>query len=410
MSTGDYNACSKGREIIMKKRLVALLLSMVLIALTGCGSAATEKVAPVTEAPVVEEETAAPEEEVVEEVIEETPIEEASLKDIYGDYFDVGVCINPAVVSSPQMYKLVLKQFSSVTCENNMKPEKILKLGKSKEDLTDGGTHLCVDFSDAKKEMDFARDNGLKMRGHTLCWYQQTPDWIFYVDFDKSGELASRELMLARVDNYMHDVFTFIDENYPGLFYAYDIVNEAVEDDIGKMRENLWYQTIGEDYVEQVFALARKHAPDYIKLFYNDYNEYKATKQNAIIEMLRPVAEAGNIDGVGMQAHLYTGEQPDHFVKCAKKYADELGVIIHVTEIDVSTPEGGDGDGVMARYYGALFGALKQAKIDGVPVESVSVWGLSDNLSWKSKDAPLLFDKDLQPKKAFEQVVLAGEK
>ena len=64
----------------------------------------------------------------------------------------------------------------------------------------------------------------------------------------------------------------------------------------------------------------------------------------------------------------------------------------------------------MARYYGALFGALKQAKIDGVPVESVSVWGLSDNLSWKSKDAPLLFDKDLQPKKAFEQVVLAGEK
>ena len=350
-------------------------------------------------------------EESVDNTAEEAQLEEItelpSLKEAYKDYFDVGVCINPTVVGNPDMAELVVKQFSSATCENDMKPEAILDKAASMEDLENGGTHMVLNMDKAKDELDFAVSNGLKMRGHTLIWHSQTPNWIFYVDYDTNGELASRDLMLERVDNYMNDVFTWADTNYPGLFYAWDVVNEAMDDD-NTMRESLWYQTIGEDYVEQVFAIARKYAPDYIKLFYNDYNAFKGLKQRAIIEMLKPVAEAGNIDGVGMQGHLNTGEDPAHFAKCAKKYADELNVVVHITEIDVPEPAVDDSNGVQARFYGGLFRELKNMKESGVPIESVSVWGLCDNLSWKANERPLLFDSTLTPKKAFDQVINAA--
>ena len=75
-----------------------------------------------------------------------------------------------------------------------------------------------------------------------------------------------------------------------------------------------------------------------------------ASKQKGIIEMLTPVAEAGNIDGVGMQAHLYTGEDPTHFARMAKIYAEELGVIIHVTEMDVTEPAAVSPEGEQGKY------------------------------------------------------------
>lgn len=347
-------------------------------------------------------------EAIAEKVMADTSSYE-SLKELYADSFEIGCCINPAIISKDAYSDLLIKEFSSVTMENDLKPEAILDKAASMEDLKNGGTHLVVNLDSAKEELDFAVRNKMKVRGHTLIWHSQTPDWIFYVDYDTTGKLASRELMLKRVDHYMEDVFTYVKENYDGLFYAWDIVNEAMEDN-GKMRKSLWYETIGEDYVEQVFALARKYAPEDIKLFYNDYNSFQSSKQNGIIEMLKPVAKAGNIDGIGMQGHLYTGEEPEHFVKAAKRYADELGVIIHITEIDVTTPNATSPEGEHGKYYGKLFKALKDAKANGVPIESVSVWGLTDSLSWKAGDKPLLFNGDLSAKQAFFEVVGAAKK
>ena len=331
----------------------------------------------------------------------------ASLKDVFADSFDIGVCINPITVMNEDYSSLIKAQFSSATCENELKPDAVINREETIKDTANDGEHLVLNMDGAVDLLDFARDNGMKMRGHTLIWHSQTPDWIFYRDYDVKGELADRELMLTRVDNYMHDMFTWADENYPNLFYAWDVVNEAVEDN-GKMRDSLWYQTIGDDYIEQVFAIARKYAPDYIKLFYNDYNSFQTSKQAGIIEMLKPVADAGNIDGIGMQGHLYTGEDPAHFAKCAEKYAEELGVIIHVTEIDVTQPSGINPENDQGKYYGALFKALKDAKANGVPIESVTVWGLTDALSWKSSEKPLLFNADLSAKLAFYEAVQAG--
>lgn len=330
-----------------------------------------------------------------------------SLKELYADYFEIGVCINPAIIAADNYSNLTIREFSSVTCENDMKPEAVFKKEESIDRLLDGGDHLAVNFEKAEQEIKFAEDNGLKMRGHTLVWHEQTPDWIFYKDYDVNGELADRELMLARLDNYIHDVFEWVDSNHPGLFYAWDVVNEAM-DDSGKMRESLWYQTIGEDYVEQAFHFARLYAPDGIKLFYNDYNSYKPGKQRAIIAMLKPITEAGDIDGVGMQAHLNAGVVPTDFTAKAQKYVDELGVVIHVTEIDVPQPQGSDPEEAQGKYYRNLFYALRQAKEAGTPIESVTVWGLADNLSWKKEEKPLLFNDDLTGKSAFYYAVEAA--
>lgn len=164
-------------------------------------------------------------------------------------------------------------------------------------------------FDRFKSELDFARDNGMTVRGHTLVWHSQTPNWIFYKDYKVGGELADRELMLKRMENYIKSVMEWTNENYPGLISAWDVVNEAAADD-GGMRESLWYETIGDDYIAKAFEFARKYAPEGTKLFYNDYNSYMAGKQKDILAFLKPIAEAGNIDGMGMQTHINTGTSP----------------------------------------------------------------------------------------------------
>jgi len=377
-------------------KLISLILTLAFVASCGADSAA-EAETQVKEAAT--ETTDTMETETVEEV--------SSIKEAYADYFDIGTCINPTVVGNADYANLVVQNFSSVTCENDMKPEAILQYAASTANLDETNAHMVVDFSSAEAEVDFAEQHGLKMRGHTLVWHSQTPDWIFYDNYDTSGELASRELMLERLDNYMKDVFEWADTKHPGLFYAWDVVNEAIGDD-NNMRESLWYQTIGEDYVEQAFAIARKYAPDYIKLFYNDYNSYQPGKHRAIIALLQPIADAGNLDGVGMQGHLGNYERGLDFATKAEDFAEKLGVVIHVTEIDVTQPDN-DPEHSQAVYYKELFGALKNARESGVPIESVSVWGLTDDLSWKAEEKPLLFNGDLSPKEAYDKVLEAAE-
>lgn len=329
-----------------------------------------------------------------------------SLKDTYADYFRMGVCVNPITVSKPEYSSLIVSQFNSVTNENNLKPEAIIDRAATLADVEANKEHFILDFSAVTGELDFAVANGLAVRGHTLIWHSQTPDFIFYEDYDPKGELAGRELMLKRMENYMCDVFTWVDANYPDLFYAWDIANECIDDN-GGLRDSLWRQTIGDDYLEYAFAYARKYAPDSIALFYNDYNASQSGKQADIIAALTPVAEAGNLDGIGMQGHIDTTLSPARFTFAAKKYAESLSVIIHVTELDVVSPTGGSPETLQGLYYGRLFQALIDAKNSGVPIESVSIWGLTDSLSWKAGDKPLLFHDDLTPKTAFDEIIAA---
>ncbi|MBO4426742.1 MAG: endo-1,4-beta-xylanase [Clostridiales bacterium] len=336
------------------------------------------------------------------------PSATASLCAAYQDYFKFGVASPASVMTNTnEEFRTLLKtQFNSVTPENELKPENVLDAATTLADPAKYNECPALNFDAAKPILDFCKENGIPMRGHTLIWYSQTPSWLFYENYDVNGELASRELMLTRMENYIAAVMTWCEENYPGVIYAWDVVNEAVADD-GGMRDCYWLQTIGDDYVEKAFEFARKHAPEGVQLFYNDYNEYQASKQADIIAMLKPVAEAGNIDGMGMQSHISSGLDPDYYIGAMQTYVDELGVIIHITELDVTAPNSQNAMYDQGVYMKKLFTAIIEAYDAGMPIECVTVWGLTDDMSWKSATSPLLFYGNLEPKPAYEGVMCA---
>ncbi len=336
------------------------------------------------------------------------PTATASLSAAYADYFKFGVA-SPATVMTNKndgFRQMILTQFNSVTPENELKPENVLDRDTTLGNVSKYNESPALKFDAAKPILDFCKKNDIQMRGHTLIWYSQTPSWLFYENYDVNGQLASRDLMLKRMENYIAGVMEWCEKNYPGVIYAWDVVNEAAADD-GGMRDCYWMQTIGDDYVERAFEFARKHAPAGVQLFYNDYNEYQDSKQADILAMLKPVAEAGNIDGMGMQSHISSGLNVDNYVASMKKYADELGVVIHITELDVTAPKSVNPMYDQGVYMKKFFEAIVAADKDGVPIECVTVWGLTDDMSWKSSSKPLLFYGNLTPKPAYEGVMCA---
>ena len=331
-----------------------------------------------------------------------------SLKELYKDDFLIGCCVPESLITNEhdEPRQLLLQEFNSITCENEMKPENILDAKTTLADPAKYDECPALDFTRCKGICDFAKENGLKMRGHTLVWHSQTPDWFFYEGYDTNGQLASRELMLKRLENYIKGVFDYINENYPGLFYAFDVANECVDDQYN-LRESYWTKTIGDDFLQFAFEYARKYAPKEIKLFYNDYNEYYTKKQDKIIEVLKPIAEAGNLDGMGLQSHITISDAPvEKYAEALKKYADELKVTIHVTELDVNAPAV-NADYTQGVYYQELFEKLLALKAEGYDIESVTIWGLTDAGSWRREQTPVLFGGDLSAKPAFQGVVNA---
>lgn len=332
-----------------------------------------------------------------------------SLKDAYADYFRIGTAISPTAVETPEYSELIKAQFNSVTMENNMKPDAIFDHNATVSNKEQYMECPALRFDHLKAELDFARDNGMTVRGHTLVWHSQTPDWIFYKDYEVGGELADRELMLKRMEGYIEGVMGWTSENYPGLISAWDVVNEAAADN-GGMRESLWYKTVGDDYISKAFEFARKYAPEGTKLFYNDYNSYMTGKQSDILKFLRPVAEAGNIDGVGMQSHINTDINQTVYAFALKKYHEELGVEIHITELDIGTNIKNDNwQDVQGEYYKSYMQRLIELKKEGIPITSVTLWGLSDGISWRASELPLVFSADLSKKPAFDGMIAAAE-
>lgn len=346
-----------------------------------------------------------------------------SLKELYQDEFYIGVAAPDTVLNQRVYSDLIKQQFNSMTMENEMKPAYILDQQTSQSDLDTYQERTALNFNAYKTGMDYAKKNGIHMRGHVLVWHSQTPDWFFYENYDTSGTLASRELMLKRMENYIKDVICWTETNYPGVIYAWDVVNEAVADYFGagaapmRQEDSLWYQTIGEDFVQKAFEYARKYttmyAPDHkIKLFYNDYNEYFPAKRDGIIEMLKPVKEAGNIDGVGMQSHIDTNQPLEGnmgYITALRKFSDELGVELHVTELDIGIAEGATEE-IQGAYYEELMQAILDQKREGVNVTCVTFWGLNDALSWRAGADCLLLRQDLSRKPAFDSVVKVADK
>lgn len=390
----------------MKKWKLSLFAIVFAVAMTACsGGAGETETAEPTPTPTQEAEatpaptaTPVPQEEGI--VVTET------FQSLFAKYgMKAGTCLSDSMITKKACTNIINEQFNSITFENHLKPDYILDKNASVE-----AGDLVVNFSSKTLELlEWCKENNKALRGHTIIWHSQTPNWIFYENFDTSASLVSRDVMLARMESYIKQTFEKLEElGYIDMFYAYDVVNEAWLDD-GTKRDSLWLQTIGEDYLWYAFYYADMYAPEYIDLYYNDFNEQ--FKTDALYEFVQTlVDENGNylIDGIGFQAHLYTEDSLEDYFYAMDKLAT-LGLKISLTELDVclgtypvikpATEENLVAQGQF--YYNLINGILERVEAGSVKMDSLTFWGFSDQLSWRKERSPMLYDIVYKPKYAF---------
>ena len=343
---------------------------------------------------------------------------EKGLKDEFANYFRVGNILNGGTVQNSTITASFLKDYNSVECENETKPDATLVQSQC------NGTNIGVSLKNAASIMDFCVNNHLAMRGHTLVWHSQTPVWFFKENFDANGNWVSSAVMDQRMETYIKNMFEAIQTQYPELnLYAYDVANECISDDQNRTAnyggtrepgENIsgqspWVQIYGSNaFVEKAFTYARKYAPESCQLYYNDYNEYWDHKRDAIYSMCKSLYEKGLLDGIGMQSHInadYDGFSGVSAYTTAMKKFLSIGCDVQITELDITMENGKYTLQQQADKYKAIFQAAmdwnKNPTSDG-RVKAVCIWGPDDANTWiKTENTPLLYDTNHQPKLAY---------
>jgi endo-1,4-beta-xylanase len=328
------------------------------------------------------------------------------LKDYYKKYFPMGVAISPQSVKGPEAV-LILKHFESITAENAMKM---------------GPIHPEENrfyWKDADAIADFVQANKLKMRGHTLCWHNQVPNWLFK---DEKGNEVTKAVLLKRLKEHITAVVT----RYKGKIYAWDVVNEAIDDDDSKyFRDSPWYKICGEEFIAKAFEYAHEADPNAL-LFYNDYNTESAGKRDRIYRMLKELLDKKiPIHGVGLQAHWSIFSPTEKELRQSIEKFSSLGLKIQITELDMSVypsehsrreprPDEPDTftsemEAKQIEQYKMAFKVFREYKD---VITGVTFWNISDKSTWLDnfpvrgrKNYPLLFDQNLKPKKVYWEVV-----
>ena len=239
---------------------------------------------------------------------------EPALKDLCSDYFTLGVGINGSTLENqtlnmPEYMAVAKRHFNSCTMSNLMKSAYILDQQGSQKSVEEGDGSPVLSFAAIDPTLEWCQANGMRMRGHTLVWHTQAPEWFFREGYEENEPYVDKETMLMRMESYIAQLMTHVQDEYPGVVYCWDVVNEAVDPDRGDPDSyflcrtendgtpNPWYETIGEDYVEMAFTYARKYAAEDVKLFYNDFNTFQIPKRDAIYALCASLKEKGLIDG-----------------------------------------------------------------------------------------------------------------
>ncbi len=416
-----------------------LLILAMTISVTACGGTKdSEKQTKSTATPETTEKA------------EEAPlsdVEGAALKDLYAPYFKMGAAINgsdksTAAIHHEGMAEVLKKHYNSTSLSNLMKPVYLLdeksckKAGKKEKNAVE----VSVNFDSCKESLDFCKENGIQMRGHTLVWHNQTPEWFFKENYDESKDYVSKEVMAQRMENYIKQVMDYCQTNYPGVVYCWDVVNESVDDvnsGSSDMKDgwacrttfngsdNFWYATMGTDYVYKAFEYARKYADEDVKLYYNDYNVFQTRKAESICALMKKLQKDNLIDGIGLQptVNLYypdelAGDAEDSFESCLKTYS-ELGLEIQITELSFMIDEESmtRDETTLKRQadrYQEMFELLVRMDSDnGGPcnITSVTVFGICDDYPLYDNHVQCLYlwDKECQPKEAFFRIREVGE-
>lgn len=332
---------------------------------------------------------------------------ELTLKKAFGGYFPIGVSVSPANLVGKEA-ALIVKQFNSLT------PENVMKFGPLHPEEN------RYNWAGADSIVAFAHKHQMKVRGHTLVWHQQNPGWLFT---NAKGDTVSKEVLLSRMKSHIQAVMS----RYKGKIYAWDVVNEALDDDSTKyLRDSPWLRICGEDYIEKAFQYAHEADPDAL-LFYNDYKTEHPERRDRIYRLLKRLKDANvPVHGIGLQAHWNLKDPTQQELIHTIDRFRSLGLQVQVTELDISVlPEKTLRDSVWLAapdtytpeleqrhiaQYESVFNVFKAYKDH---LTGVTFWNLSDRDTWLDqtpsakgkRNFPLLFDAALQPKKVFYKVV-----
>jgi endo-1,4-beta-xylanase len=311
-----------------------------------------------------------------------------------------GITVGTAAASqylSEQSYSAILgREFSQLQAENEMKFELI-------HPRPDADPHP-YDFEGGDALVAFAQSHDMKVRGHTLVWHNQVPKWV------KEGKFSSSQLA-AILQKHMATVM----KHYGGKVYAWDVVNEAFNDD-GTMRHTIWYDQPGigagegTKYVEE--ALRWAHAADpSAKLFYNDYNGEEVNKKSDAIYAMAEDFKKGAVplDGIGFQTHI-TLEFDDpaklkSFADNMERFA-KLGLDVHITELDIRLK---DDSSASLAAQAKLYGEIATLCVQQPACKMLQTWGFTDKHSWipqvfKGQGWALPWDEEYRKKPAYEAV------
>lgn len=344
-----------------------------------------------------------------------------TLKDVFAKVFLIGAAVSDDVVSGndSQAAAIVEKQFNSITPENVMKWQFIHPEPNK------------YNFEPADRFVAFGEKNKMFIVGHTLIWQNQIPAWAFK---DDSNNLLGRDAMLARMKDH---IFTVMGR-YKGRVNGWDVVNEALND-AGPLHKSKWVETVGPDYVQKAFEYAHEADPN-AELYYNDFSLDKPAKLNGCVNLVKDLKAKGlRIDGVGIQGHWALGYPSRKDIEQFIDAFASLGVKVMVTELDIDVLPSATqymGADINVRFelqeklnpyvnglpddiqkkladrYAELFAVLLEHKDT---VSRVTLWGVSDKTSWLNNwpirgrtSYPLLFDRNYQPKPAFDAVIKAA--
>lgn len=340
-----------------------------------------------------------------------------SLKDSYKKDFYIGTALNLNQIEEKNAKEdsLIKKEFNAITAENIMKS---MFLHPSKDKY---------DFAISDKFVAYGEKNKMFIHGHTLIWHSQLAPWM--------AEIKDSTEMKA----FMKDHITTIVSKYKGRIDSWDVVNEALNDD-GTLRKSVFLKTLGEQYLVDAFKLAAAADPK-VDLYYNDYNNEEPAKRKGNIDLIKKIkAGGGKIDGVGIQAHWRLDSPSIEMIEESILAYSALGLKVAFTELDITVlPNPWDLKGAdvnqnfegsskmnpypeklpdsvqvkLAERYASIFKLFLKHKDK---ISRVTFWGVHDGQSWLNDwpikgrtNYPLLFDKDLKPKKAYHSLIKLKE-
>ena len=410
------------------------------------------------------------------EIEKDIPDWKTSVTESLGNDSIAGTAIMSSEISDDTLMELVEKHFNAVTLGNELKPDALFnyQIGQSVDckTITFKGTELKVPVVNDKDEnLDFSRademlekilewnnanpKNKIRVRGHVLVWHSQTPEWFFHEDYDVAKPYVDKETMNRRLEWFISSVFDHYfgkaaNGKYDGLFYGWDVVNEAVNgntyrddkvipdesdtstSDTRHGSNSMWWRVYkSNEFIINAFKYANHYAPEDVELYYNDYGETDNTKCEGIVKLINDVkhADGTRLDAFGMQAHYNVdGFSAAQFKSVAKKYATAAGKV-QLTELDFKASSTYDGTAAtkeseytkMAYCHKNLYEAIKALKTEGTIVSGLTVWGVIEPNSWLhsqsnvgggangSAQCPLLFDGNYKAKPAYWAYVDASQ-